>query len=171
MSTIRRETRRFRPGDWVTFRYGAKDLIAQVSEARGPLGVDGRRLYRISVPRELAEVDSFEMPEDDLDPAPMPDTTAVTKYLREGGLLEILRSNPGGGKNQPRVWLTYTPRGDVTHTFIAERGLVGGATVPCYALHNDKVFAGKKEEVAAYLGTFGLSPVEAKSVIAGVGTS
>jgi hypothetical protein len=171
MSTAKKERYRFRAGDWVRFRYGTKDLIAQVTEARGPIGVHGRRLYRVSIPRDAAESDSFEMPEDELDGVSAPDTAAMIRYLTEGGLVEILRSNLGGGRTQPKAWLTYAPRGDIIHTFSPEQGLVGGATVPCYALYEGKVFTGKKDEVAAFLGSFGLGPTEVRRIVAEVGTA
>src|SRR5947209_3027980 len=119
MSAIRKKNGRFKVGDWVAFPYGNKDLIAQVVEERGPLGINRRHLYRILVPRESGEPDSFEMPEDELAAAAPPDKAAIIQYLKEGGLVEMLQSNLSAGRDQPRVWLTYTPRGQISHTFIA----------------------------------------------------
>jgi hypothetical protein len=169
MSTIKKGPNRFKVWDWVSFRYGAENLIAQVIEARGPLGMNRRRLYRVRVARDIGDPDSFELPEDELEAASIPDREAVIEYMKRGGLVAILRSNLSGGKNQPNVWLTYTPRGSVTHTFIPERGVLGGATVPFSALHEGKVFAGKEEEVADFLTDFGLNRADAKLVLAAVG--
>jgi hypothetical protein len=171
MRTTKKEPERFKVGDWVSFRYGTRKVIAQVIEARGPLGIHRRHLYRIRVARELAEPDSFEMPDDELEAASPLNQRAIIKYLKEGGLVAILRSNLGGSRDQPKGWLTYTPRGDVTHTFIAERGLVGGAAVPSFALYEGRVFTGKEAEVLSFLESFGLSRAESGEIVAAVGTS
>ena len=63
---------RFKVGDWVSFRYGLRDAIVQVIEDRGPIGVKGRRLYRLRMELEGCEPDSFELPESSLKPAPSP---------------------------------------------------------------------------------------------------
>ena len=136
MSTAHRQEARFRVGDWISFRYGPRQVWAQVIEDRGPLGVNGRRLYRVRMDQESGESVAFEVTEDDLTPA-QPDRTEIIDYLTRGGLLQILRSNLGGGPRQPRVWLTFNPHGRLSHTFTAERGLVGGATVPFFALHEE----------------------------------
>ena len=170
MTTIK-ESGRFSVRDWVAFRYGARNLIAQVVENRGPLGVNRRHLYRVRVAGESGDLDSFEMPEDELEAATPPDRAAIVRYLQEGGLVAILRSNLGGGPEQPRVWLTYTPRGELTHTFQSVCGLVGGSTVPFFALHEGRVFRGKEEDVIRFLGSFGLDRAAAEGVIRVVGTA
>lgn len=171
MSATKKATGRFKVWDWVSFRYGAKDLIAQVVEERGPLGKNRRHLYRVSVAGDGGEPDSFEMPEDEMEAVSVPDKDAIISYLKDGGLVAILRSNLGGGIDQQRAWLTYTPRGRVTHTFVPERGMLGGAAVPFFALHEDKVFAGKEQNVASFLASFGLNRAEAEQVISAVGTA
>ncbi len=171
MSTTKKASNLFKAGDWVSFRYGTTDVMAQVIEARGPLGSNHRHIYRVGIARDADEPDAFELPEDELKPVFPPDKDSVIKHLEEGGLVAILRSNLGGGVNQPRAWLAYTPRGRVTHTFVPERGMLGGAIVPFFALHENKVFAGKEEAVAKFLASFGLNHAEAKQVIASVGTA
>jgi hypothetical protein len=96
---------------------------------------------------------------------------ALRSYLKEGGLVKILQSNLCGGQDQPQAWLSFTSRGEVTHTFSAQRGILGGATVPHSALHEDKVLTGKKVEVASFLASFGLSKNEVEEIIAAVGTA
>ena len=64
----------------------------------------------------------------------------------------------------------HTTRGEVTHTFDAQRGVLGGASVPFFALHEDRVFAGKEAQVIEFLANFGLSRGEAEEVVASVGT-
>jgi hypothetical protein len=170
MTKIRKKRGRFKLGDWVRFPYGAADVFAQVIEERGPIGVKGRHLYRIQIDRDAEEPDAFELAEDDLQAASPPDKSAIVKYLKEGGLVSILRCNLGGSA-QPRVWLTYTPRGGITHTLVAERGMMGGAAVPFFALHEYKVFTGKQNQVAEFLASFGLNRDEAQEVIAAIGTA
>src|SRR5437879_1328503 len=128
MRTQRKPAPRFRVGDWVSFVYGRRRVWAQVIEDRGPLGVKRRRLYRVRLDQDSGEPITFEVPEDDVEAA-TPDRAAVLRYLKEGGLLAILRSHLGGSQDQPRVWLTLVPGGAVTHTFAADRGLIGGARV------------------------------------------
>src|SRR4051794_31653080 len=130
MSMVHTTSARFKVGDWVSFQFGARRATAQIIEDRGPLGVNGERIYRIRLDRDSTEPDEFELREAQLEPASLPDKSAVLKYLKEGGLVAILRSNLTGGKQQPKVWLSYTPRGAATHTFTARRGVIGGATVP-----------------------------------------
>jgi hypothetical protein len=158
-------------GDWVTFLYGSGNVFAQVIEDRGPLGVNRRRLYGVRLDRGAEEPDFIEIPEDDLRAAALPDREAVMRYFSEGGLVSILRANLSGGRNQPRAWLAFTPRGDPTHTFAQERGVVGGARVPFFALHEDRVFTGKRDEVVSFLMSFGLTRREAEEVISTVGTA
>lgn len=169
MSATRNGTRRFKVGDWVSFPYGTRNLIAQVIEDRGPLGINRRRIYRVLVDREPDEPDSFEMPEDDLATVPPPDRAAVKQYLKNGGLLAILRSHLCEKRDQPRVWLTYTPRGAVTHTFSPERGVIGGARVPFFALHEEKVGADKMADVLSLLERLGRSGTDAEEILAAVG--
>lgn len=131
MSIIQHAEPKFRVGDWVFLQSGVRPIWAQVVEDRGPLGVNRRRLYRIRFDvqsdDDSSEAISFEMPEDDLTRA-QPDPARVIDYLKRGGLLAILRSNLGGGRDQPRAWLTFDARGDLIHTFNADRGLLGGAS-------------------------------------------
>jgi hypothetical protein len=57
------------------------------------------------------------------------------------------------------------------HEYDEERGILGGAAVPYFALHEDKVFSGKKAKVVEFLQTFGLNEAEAKGIVAAVGTA
>jgi hypothetical protein len=171
MSAHKKTASRFRVGDWVAFLYGTKKAFAQVVEDRGPIGVQGRRLYRIRLFHNSDEPDAFEMPEEYLEAAPAPEKPALVRYLKEGGLVTILQSNLSGGKEQPRVWLTYSSQGSITNTFTAGLGIMGGALVPFFALIEDKIFTAKKKEVLAFLESFGLSRAEAEDVVATVGTA
>ena len=121
---------------------------------------------------------SVELPDDEIE-AIAPGTEVarpfdkhqITDYLVNGGLISILRSNLSGGKNQPRVWLCLDQIGNVTHTFIPERGLIGGQVVPFWAVHDDKVFAAKRDSVVSFIESFGLNHQEAEKVVSEVGTA
>jgi hypothetical protein len=170
MPTKQRSTSRFKVGDWVSFHYGTRQVWAQVIEDRGPLGVNRRRIFRIRLDRDPDEPFAFELPEDDLEAARL-EKGAILQYLKQGGLIAILRANLGGGANQPRVWLTLDSRGRVTHTFIADRGIIGPASVPFFALLEDRVFAAKEDKVLDLLTSLGLTRAEAEDVIRSVGTA
>ena len=164
MSIAQRKTPRFKVGEWVSFHYGPQEVWAQVIEDRGALGVNHRRLYRVRLDEEFADPVAFEVPEDDLVSAQL-DQKAVVDYLTNGGLLSILRSNVGGGRDQPRAWLTFDRRGRVTHTFNEERGLIGGATVPFFALQGNAIFTPKEQEIVKFLSSFGLSVPDVEKLI------
>jgi hypothetical protein len=176
MSTVRNPPPAFRVGDWVSFLFGTRQVRAQVVEDRGPLGINRRRIYQVRVDRDAEEPMTFEMPESELAATgapialPAPEKSAVMRYLKQGGLLEILRSNLSGGRNQP-VWLTQDALGGLTYTFIADRGLIGGRKAPFSALHENKVFLPKKEDVFAFLTSFGLTREDAEDVLREVGTA
>lgn len=70
MSTVKGSPPRFRVGDMVTLRYGLSDVPARIIEDRGPLGVRGRRLYRVLIVDDR----DFEVPEEDLQPATVLET-------------------------------------------------------------------------------------------------
>ncbi|HEY7424048.1 MAG TPA: hypothetical protein VH682_07415 [Gemmataceae bacterium] len=171
MRTTKKKSGPFRLGDWVSFLYGVESAIAQVIELRGPLGFKGRHVYRLRFAGDSDDTNAFELSEDSLEAAPLPDKEAIVNYLKEGGLVAILFGNLEKKREQPKAWLTYKRRGGVTHTFLAERGVVGGAPIPYFALHEEKVYTGKKEEVAAFLTTFGISRTEAEAILAAVGTA
>jgi hypothetical protein len=171
MSIMRTKRPKFRLGDWVTFQYGLRPVFAQIIEDRGQLGANRRRLYRIRVDWELNESSDFEMPEDEMEKA-VPDTVAILRYLKQGGLVEILHTNLRGGKDQPRVWLTFDSHGEVSYTLDAWRRCIDkGGTVPFWALHENKVFLPKKEAVLDLLASFGLTREEAEEVIEAVGNA
>jgi hypothetical protein len=161
---------KFRVGDWVSLEYGPQRVLGQVVEDRGPLGVKGRRLYGLSVTLG-DETFPIEVPEDDLKPVTAPSPQEVKEYLKGGGLVTILRANLSGGKHQPRAWLLARLRGGVIHTFTQSRGLVGGKTVPFFALQEDKVFTPKEGEVIDFLKSFRLNDQEAEEVVRYVGTA
>lgn len=160
---------KYEKGDWVTFRYGSRSVWARVIEDRGNLGVNRRRLYRIRLAQDADEPVAFEVPEDDLTPAVL-ETQDIIHYLKAGGLVSILQSNLGG-KNPPHAWLTLDSRGRVTHTFIADRGIIGGAEVPFWTLDKDRIEWHEKNAVLDFLSSFGLSETDAREVVEAIGVS
>jgi hypothetical protein len=56
-------------GDWVTYPNGSNQILVQIIEDRGRLGVGGRRLYRVRLDREALEPDMFEIREEFLQAA------------------------------------------------------------------------------------------------------
>ncbi len=161
--------------DTVRFTLGTTPMRGVIIDDRGPIASQGLRIYRIRVPNAPYDDQVFEMPEDELSPdshRDLPITTdAIVNYLQHGGLLRILRSNLSGGRSQPRVWLSRDTLGNVVHTFLEGPGHIGGATVPFYALHNDRILTPKLDEVTEFLKTFGLSQEDAKRVTKTVGTA
>ena len=76
MNKTKKTKARFKVGDWVSFRYGVRDVVVQIIEDRGPIGYQGRRLYRIEMPREDNEPDRFEAAEEGMTLAAPPDQAA-----------------------------------------------------------------------------------------------
>jgi len=162
-------------GDNVRFTFGTTPVHGIVIDDRGPIGANRVRIFRIRVPNDPYDEDVIEMPEDEL---ALEDNITesisegdVVNYLEHGGLVQILKANMSGGRNQPRVWLGRDSLGNVVHTFTSERGSVGGATIPFFVLHDNRVFEPKLQEVLSFLTTFGLSETDAKHVAMAVGTA
>jgi hypothetical protein len=78
MHKIKKTEPRFKVGDWVTFPWEPGKVIAKIIEDRGPIGVGGRRLYRIERTWDEGEPDRFEVPEVELIAANRPETSAKT---------------------------------------------------------------------------------------------
>jgi len=86
MSSTKKHAPRFHIGDWVSFNYGPEKMLAKVLEDRGPLGVRGRRLYRVQPDDQLGQASAFEMPEDELVmEAPPVRQSYDVRYHREEG--------------------------------------------------------------------------------------
>src|SRR3954451_1183678 len=73
---------RFRLGDWVSFPVGFRRTLAQVVEDRGPVGMQGRRLYQLQIDRGGDGGTAIEVPEADLKPAP---EITTAELARENG--------------------------------------------------------------------------------------
>ena len=59
-------------------------MSAKVVEDRGPLGVHGQRLYRVQLNEDLGDSSSFEMPENEVDPATADPAVYHVEYTRLG---------------------------------------------------------------------------------------
>jgi hypothetical protein len=149
-----------------------------IVEDRGPIGAHGRHLFQVDFPMDPLEPMSVELPQDEIEAIPpgteetQPiDKQKIMDYLVHGGLISILRSNLSGGKNQPRVWLCLDQLGNVTHTFVPERGVIGGQLVPFWAVQDGKVFTPKRDDVLSFVESFDLNRQEAGKVVSEVGTA
>ncbi len=169
---------RFKVGDRVRCQHFIYPYLrGTIAEDRGLLGIDGHRQYVVSIYSDPFEPEPRMVAEDQIElemtpPAPL-EKPEILRFLKNGGLIMILMTNPSPeGPKDPRVWLCRDQLGNVIFTFAAERGLIGGATVPFAAFwDSDHIRAEKRDEVAAYLLTFGLTPEEAEDVIRAVGVS
>lgn len=168
----------FRVGDRVKVDFGPRKLTGVIVEDRGAIGARGRHLFKIDVPMDPFEPMTVEVSEDEIEAVrtdagatAMIDKGRIIEYLNSGGLVSILRANISGGKNQPRAWLCLDNLGNVTHTFIPERGVIGGHVVPFWAVHDDKVLLPKKDAILSFLQSFGLNLPEAETVVSEVGTT
>jgi hypothetical protein len=168
----------FRVGDRVRcahFKYPY--LRGTIVEVRGLPTYDGRCRYVVGIDSDPFEPDLRTVTEDELEPDVTPpaplEKPEILRFLKNSGLIRLLMTNPSAeGPKDSRVWLCRDQLGNVTHTFSAERGQVGGATVPFAAFWgSDGIQAHKRDEVASYLRTFGLTPEEAEDVIRAVGVS
>jgi hypothetical protein len=63
---LQRNRQTLKAGDAAILVIGGQPERVTILEDRGPLGVGGRRLYRIEVPVVAGESIAFEVPEDDL---------------------------------------------------------------------------------------------------------
>ena len=169
------DKQQFEIGDRVCFTMGTSTICGQILNDRGPIGFNGTRIYQVLIPNDPYEDEIIEMPADSLSRASDDEfeitTDAKIEYFVDGGLLRILKQNQSGGKKQPRVWLALDTADNVIHTFIENRGIIGGETIPPQVLHENKIFTPKIPIVTEFLQSFGLSLTQAKKIIKKVGAS
>jgi len=99
---------RFRIGDWVSFLYGPRKVLAKVVEDRGPLGVHRRRLYRVRLDVDRDESTTFEIPEEELQAATDADKAAWVETGSTG--LHQTMSYFGNDEDEhgiPKPWYHY----------------------------------------------------------------
>jgi hypothetical protein len=163
---------KYRVGERVQFGYRGRQVWGTIMEDRGPIGVNGRRLYRISMPREPQEPEDHVKAEEELRPDSLSRgalaKSEIVEFLTGGALLEILLANAP----DRRVWLCRGSSGSVAYTFSGNRGQIGGLIIPESTIRLGLwIDERKKNDVAAFLLGFGLSPDEAMDVIRAVGVS
>jgi hypothetical protein len=168
---------KFRLGDRVRFALGQHKVDGVIVEEMGP-GAGERRLFRVEIPIDPDEPMRMALVDDDLEPLPPGpepvtplDKEKVIEYLVYGGLISILQENFSGKGHHPRAWLRPDTLGNITHTFVPERGFIGGQVVPVRAIHDFKVRTDKRDEVVAFVESFGLTRREAEKVVSEVGTA
>ena len=161
----------FHIGDRVRIDFGRRKLTGVIVEDRGAIGAQGRHLFQVDIPMDPFEPMSVELPEDEIESIPSETETTrpidkrrITDYLVNGGLISILRSNA-------RIWLCLDQLGNVTHTFVPERGVIGGELVPFESVHDDKVFTPKRDFVLSFVESVGLNRREAEMIVPEVGTA
>lgn len=176
MASSQMSKSRLQIGDRVSFQFGRHTIQGIIVEDRGPVGADRQHFYRVQVFMDPDEPMFIELSEDEMSHVPAPEASRrvrkdeILGYLKAGGLIAILRTNTGG-RNPPRVWLCRDNLGNITHTFVPERGLIGGRVPPFLAYHFDKVFKPRREEVIDFLTSFGLNRSDAEDVVREVGTA
>ncbi len=103
MSSTKKTPPRFHVGDWMRFDYGPRKVSGKIVEDRGPLGLHGSRIYRVSVPVTdpgmavndpttaclpetlEAQAATFEVPENELETELPPVRLSYrVKYVRLG---------------------------------------------------------------------------------------
>lgn len=160
----------FHEGDRVRFDFGGHQVTGKIIEDRGPLGVRGRRLYRVELPMDPYDPHIVSLAEDETElvppgePPPVLDRKKVIDYLPYA-LGSLLEANVPRKIPPPSVWLCLDNLGNITYTFNPERGLLGGESPPLAAVRNNKIVANKRDAVASFLESFGLSPNEAERVM------
>lgn len=161
-------------GRRVRFSLGNRQIEGTIAADRGPVGSRQRRIFTVHVAADPYDPVTVELPEDELTyveegPRPTPAKAEIIEFLKEGGLLSILRANLSGGPRQPHVWLCLDSHSNVTYTFAAKDGALGGGAVPFWALQDESIFTPKRDEVLNFVAGFGLSQAEAEDVVRSVG--
>src|SRR5437588_5982566 len=95
-----------RVGEWVRVPFGPRKVQGLIVEDRGSIGAGGQRLFVVEIPSDPAEPLTIEVPEPEVEAVTRltPEKGETLRFLTQGGLLAILRSNTSGGRDQPRVW-------------------------------------------------------------------
>src|SRR5579871_4111836 len=150
---------KFRVGDRVQFESGGPKwrhtVWGTIVEVRGPIGINGRRLYFIDVPMDPDEPLRTVMEEDELEP-----DTISRVPLKKSEIIDFLKKrlpgivfwNPSTEHEDPVVWLGRDSPGEITYTFSPRRGMIGGKLIPELALcKGRRIDARKKDEVAEFL--------------------
>jgi hypothetical protein len=119
MSVGRKRAPRFRVGDDVVFLYGPQKVAGEIVEDRGPLGEYGRRLYRVRINGAQEDETTFEIPEEDIEPAEQLATQPETPGLRQEFDVTYFR------QGKTNKWTATTKRRKELHKGVRATGVVG----------------------------------------------
>ena len=139
MSSAARPVPRFQVGDWVSFLYGPRQVLAQIVEDRGLLGMKGRRLYRVRLEPEQGETSTFEVPEETLEIAEGP--------AEENPLLKATLAYLSRGKRFVRISPEAFARSERNVTFYFSDGTEEERSFEC----DHTTFMKWWKETSAYL--------------------
>ena len=168
-------TAAIKEGDKVWVPLAVGKVCGTVVEDRGPLGIGGRHLFRVSVPSDPYEAEDYVLAEDQIERLSAEDEKelmeplepgAVKQFLVEGGLISILVRN-----TRERVWLRRDSYGHVIDTYVEGYSVTGGRVPPALALRGEKIFTPKQDEVIEFVKSFGLTDADARQVVSRVGTA
>jgi hypothetical protein len=121
MSVGKKRAPRFRVGDVVAFLYGPQKVPGEIVEDRGPLGVYGRRIYRVRIDRGQDDTTTFEIPEEDIEGRWDWNDPEETPGARQEFNVTYIRTK------RPNSWTASTKRGRL-YKGVKAKGAVGYTT-------------------------------------------
>jgi hypothetical protein len=121
MSVGKKRPPRFRVGDVVAFLYGPQTVPGEIVEDRGPLGVYGRRLYRVRIDRGQGDTTTFEISEEDIEGPWHSENHEETPGTRQEFDVTYIRTR------KTNSWTASTKRGKL-YKGVKAKGAVGYAT-------------------------------------------
>ena len=167
---------KYRVGERVQFLLGKDMVWGTITRVPEISRHHDRRWYHLSLSQDPDEPYDWLMDESEIEPdlisrVPL-EKSEILEYFTNWGLVAMLISTPWSESRDWPAWLCRTMGGMVTYTFNPSHGLIGGKPIPYDALRpGDKIDARRKDEVAEFLLSFGLTPEEAEGVIRAVGVA
>jgi hypothetical protein len=168
---------KYRVGERVQFQLGQDPVWGTITRVPWTLSHGRPRWYHLSLSQDPDEPYDWMMEEAGLEPdsisrAPL-EKSEILEYFTNSGLVAMLISSPWSETAALPAWLCRSMGGMVTYTFNPGHGLIGGKPIPQFTLYREgeKIDARKKDEVAEFLLSFGLTPEEAADVIRAVGVA
>jgi len=158
---------------WVSLPIGRG--CGTVVEDRGPIGRNGRHLFRVIVPNDPYGADDFLVGEDDVEHLTKDEEqnlmsrlspAAIQDYLIHGGLVSMLVNH-----SPEPVWLRPGPQGSLTYTYVEGYSMTGGDPAPTGALFGEKIFSPKRNAVLRFIKSFGLNDADAHEVVHTIGVA
>jgi len=167
---------KYRLGVRVQFQLGGGPAWGTITRVPAISPHHNRRWYRLSLSQDPHEPYDWLMDESELEPdsisrVPL-EKAEILEYFKNSSLVAMLISTEWGRPVDSPAWICRTMGGMITYTFNPSHGLIGGTPIPPVALRpGDRIDARKKDEVAEFLLSFGLTPEEAEDVIKAVGVA